>query len=48
MLIQLKDEAGELYRKWLDYYERRGNVTYVERTEAFFKAREGNRPPLFG
>ncbi len=48
MLIQLKDESAELYRKWLDYYERRGNVTFVERTEAFFHARNGNRPPLIG
>ena len=46
MLIQLKGIVAERYTGWLALYERlTGKApTAVERTEAFFAAKDGNRP----
>lgn len=44
MLIQLKGRDADRYRAWLAYYKKRGDVTYVERTAAFFAAKRGDWP----
>jgi hypothetical protein len=43
-LIQLHGRTADLYREWLAYFEARGNVTYVERTQAYLNATAGNPP----
>lgn len=44
MLVQLKGRDADRYRAWLAHYERRGAVTFVERTDSFFRARRGEWP----
>lgn len=43
-LVQLHGAEAILYRAWLAHFARQGDVTYVERTYAFFAAKRGDRP----
>jgi hypothetical protein len=43
-LIKLNEYEASLYRAWIRHFEQRGEVTYRERTQAYFNATKGIWP----